>query len=143
MGKLVKIVSILVLIILLILVRVFENSLFYDPFIYYFKHSSSEPLLPEFETFKLLFHILYRYILNAAISFSILYVVFKNRSILKFSFLFYGIAFVVLALIFVLLISNLSKDSTLLFFYIRRFLIQPIFILLLVPAFYYQQLMKR
>lgn len=142
MGKFIKIVSVLILIISLILIRVFENNLFYDPFMFYFKHSSSETLLPKFEIIKLLFHVLFRYVLNAIFSLSILYVVFKNRSILKFSVLFYSIAFVVLSIFFVLLISNLSMDSTLLFFYIRRFLIQPIFILLLLPAFYYQQLMK-
>ena len=143
MDKLFKILSILLLVVVLVLIRVFENTLFYDPFIYYFKNYSSGIILPEFETSKLLIHVFYRYVLNAIISFLILYVAFKNSSILKFSLLFYSISFTVLIISFTFLVSNITADSTMLFFYVRRFLIQPLFILLLLPAFYYQQLMKR
>jgi exosortase F-associated protein len=36
-----------------------------------------------------------------------------------------------------------ADDDKMLVFYIRRFIIQPIFLLLFVPAFYFQQLASK
>jgi len=140
MGKYVKIV---VLVLLLVLVRVFQNSLFYDPFIAFFKRFVYSPTLPEFDSLKLCFNVFLRYLLNAILSLSLLYVVFKSKVLLKFATLFYAIAFAVLMPVFVILLFQLTENNVMPFFYIRRFLIHPIFILILLPAFYYQQLNKR
>ncbi len=127
---------------LLILVRAFAQTLFYDPFIPFFKRFLSDATFPEFKLLPLVISVFFRYLLNATLSIALLYVVFKSKPIIKFSVFFYGIAFIILLFFFVVLLLNLSEGNFKTFFYVRRFLIHPIFLLLLLPAFYYQNLNK-
>jgi exosortase F-associated protein len=60
----------------------------------------------------------------------------------KFSVVFFILAFVILIIAFAFLIRGSLESGYLLPFYIRRFIIHPLFLLLLLPAFYYQQLSK-
>ncbi len=138
-----KFIKIGFLVLLLILVRVFQNTLFYDPFVAYFKRFIYSPALPEFEVIVLILNIFFRYLLNMMLSIALLYVVFESKSMVKFATLFYSITFVILIFAFVFLLLNLKEDAVMAFFYVRRFLIHPIFILLLLPAFYYQKMMKK
>ncbi len=129
-------------VLLLILVRIFQSSLFYDPFITYFKRFIYSPVLPEFEVFMLILNVLFRYVLNTIISLGLLYAVFERKSMIAFAGVFYSIAFLILIIAFTFLLFQLKENNVMIFFYVRRFLIQPIFILLLIPAFYYQKIMK-
>lgn len=125
---------------MLVAVRVFVQPYFYDPLIEYFKADYLHNSIPEINLNFFFLNLFYRYFMNTIISLAILYVVFDNFKILKFSFKFYTIAFVALSVIlFILLKFNLSNDYKLIF-YVRRFLIHPIFLLVLLPAFYYQKL---
>ena len=81
-----------------------------------------------------------RYVLNTLISLAVLFLVFRDKSIIKFSVLIYAIAFVVLIIFYSYFVVNPNKEDYYLFFNIRRFLIQPIFLILLLPAFYYHKL---
>lgn len=138
MNKGFQILGIVLLVVILVLVRAFETALFYDPFINYFKNDYLHKGLPEFKTIKLFGNIIFRYILNAIISLGIIYLVFQNKKHVKFSIQFYGIALIVLILLFYIILQT-KTISYLPIFYIRRFLIHPIFVLLLIPAFYYQK----
>jgi len=129
----------LVLFFMLILVRAFAPRLFYDPFIQYFKNDYLYRAIPVFVTSKLFLNILLRYLLNFAFSLLILYVAFQKRSVIQFSIKFYAITFVVFMLAFYILLQTGFQKGYLLAFYIRRFLIQPLFVLILLPAFYYQE----
>ena len=81
-----------------------------------------------------------RYAVNTIISLGIIILIFKDKKGFIFSLKFYSFSFVFLGLIlFLLLKYNISSDY-MLTFYIRRFLIHPIFLLILVPAFYFQKL---
>jgi len=113
----------------LILIRAFENELFYDPFITFFKLEFKKITAPEFNFFKLLLNHVYRYSLNAGISLIILYVFFKDRQVVKLSAILYGVLFIILINIYFYLIAC-------------RFLIQPLLIFILIPAFYYQKNLK-
>jgi exosortase F-associated protein len=68
-----------------------------------------------------------------------LYVLFKDRQILKFTALLYMILGSVLMISFIFTLTFFGEESKMTLFYIRRFLIHPIFILLFIPAFYYQK----
>jgi exosortase F-associated protein len=46
--------------------------------------------------------------------------------------------FVILSLVFFFLLEYTKTPDLLILFYIRRFLIQPLFLILFVPAFFYQ-----
>lgn len=135
----------LFLIALLILIRAFEETLFYDPFLEYFKSEYSRQPLPRFsmvEMVKLFFSLGMRFYLNSMISIALLYVMFKDRQIVKFSLLLYMVLGSVLMISFIFMLTFFPQEKMTLF-YIRRFLIQPIFILLFLPAFYYQKQIKR
>ncbi len=138
MNKAVRIIGILVLVFLLITVRIYETTLFYDPFTHYFKNDYLHKVLPEYDSLKLFGNIVYRYVLNAILSLGIIYLVFLDKKHLKFAIQFYGIALLVLSLLLNIMLQTQSI-SYLPIFYVRRFLIQPIFVLLLIPAFYYQK----
>jgi exosortase F-associated protein len=68
---------------------------------------------------------------------------FERKDYLTFSGFFLMLAFMILIIVFVLLLRDDFESGYLLPFYIRRFIIHPLFLLLLLPAFYYQKLSKR
>jgi len=127
---------------LLVLVRAFESDLFYDPLIAYFKEGFLHDAIPFFSGRKLLIHMSFRYFLNTVISLAIIYVAFGNYEFLKFSVKFYVIAFVFLAFAFFVILKGELRQGYLFAFYIRRFLIHPLFVLILLPAFYYKEIMS-
>lgn len=140
MSKSTRYILVFLLIILLVLIRQFEDVLFYDPYLSFFKNDYLYIDSPRRETFKLVMFTSLRYLLNTCISFGILYLVFMDKSIVKFSVLVYCVAYVLLILVFLYFVINPRKEDYYLFFNIRRFLIQPILLLLLLPAFYYNRL---
>lgn len=140
MSKPVTYIFLFILFSLLVLVRFFENELFYDPYLAFFQRDYLYMDSPKLEVFKVTCHTTCRYIINTIISLGILYLFFKDKSIIKFSTIVYAIAFVVLIGLYLYLIINPKQDDYYMLFNIRRFLIQPIFLLLLLPAFYYYKL---
>ena len=131
---------ILILFFLLVLVRAFETDLFYDPFIAYFKNDFLQKPIPIFSGSILLINLIFRYALNTIISLAIIYLAFENLEFLKFSIKFYVIAFVFLAFAFFVILKGELRQGYLFAFYIRRFLIHPLFVLVLLPAFYYKEI---
>jgi len=127
------------LILLLVLIRVYEDKLFYDPFLNYFKTDFYNLPIPEVDNVKLFFGLAFRYFLNSSLSLGVIYILFKDVEAVKFSSILYLVFFVMLiiALFFVLYFFGETNKMTL--FYIRRFLIQPLFLLLFLPAFYFQK----
>ncbi len=134
-----KIFWIVLLIALFAVIRMFENQLFYDPFLDFFKSEFQLMPLPTFDGFQLFLSLFLRYLLNSIVSLAIIYVAFKEVELVKFSAVLYGIFFVILTIVFFSIIHFYGNTNNLLLFNIRRFLIQPIFVLLFVPAFYYQK----
>ena len=139
----IKVVLVVALVLLLAAVRAFEDSLFYDPFSGYFKNDYLNLPFPEFDGVGLFFGMTFRYLLNALISLAIIYILFKDVKLTQFAFFLYVVFFIILISIFFLLITFSDQHHNFLLFYVRRFLIQPLFLLLFVPAFYYQKLQKR
>lgn len=130
----------ILLFLMLVLIRVFENELFYDPYLLFFQNDYLYIDNPRREVFKLMTFTSLRYGLNSIISLAILYVVFKDFSMIKFSILIYLFSFILLSLIYLYFVVNPKQEQYYLFFNIRRFLIQPILLLILLPAFYYYKL---
>ena len=127
------------LILVLILIRVFETDLFYDPFLAFFHSSFQNKQLPDYDWFKLFSGLFFRYLTNSVITILIIYLIFKETSIVKLTTLLLVVFFVVLILALFLILNFSSKPDYLVIFYIRRFLIQPLFLILFVPAFFYQK----
>jgi exosortase F-associated protein len=140
MKNLSKYILLFILFVLLILIRVYENELFYDPYLLFFQNDYLYIDSPRREVFKLTAFTSLRYALNSIISLGILYLVFKDKSIIRFSSLVYVASFVLLMLVYLYFVVNPRQEDYYLFFNIRRFLIQPIILLVLLPAFYYYKL---
>ncbi len=125
---------------LLILIRVFEDELFYDPYLMFFQNDYLYIDSPRREVLKVTLFTTLRYVLNTIISLAILYVTFKDKSIIKFSTIIFVLAFVILIAIYLYFVVNPRQEDYYLFFNVRRFIIQPIILMVLLPAFYYHKL---
>lgn len=128
-----------VLIFALILVRAFESKLFYDPFLEFFHSEIQNKPLPKYDSIKLILGLFFRYLINSLITVSILYLLFKETSIVKLTSFLLTVFFVILIAALFLILNFSTQPDYLVVFYIRRFLIQPLFLILFVPAFYYQR----
>ncbi len=138
-----KLAAGLFLIMLLIAIRAFEDSLFYDPFLEYFKTSNFINLpLPKLNVIKLFFSLGFRYYLNSMISLGLLRLIFNDAKIVKFSIFLYSVLGIVLMISFFFIMMKFGETNKMNLFYIRRFIIQPIFLILFIPAFYYQKKIK-
>lgn len=139
-----RIVGVVICCILLLLIRAFEDSLFYDPLLDFFKIDYKTMPLPEMDVVSLWMGTALRYFLNALISLSILWLVFLDKGIIKLSTLLYIALFVLFFAVFSFMIyTSEATDNLLILFYVRRFLIQPLFLLILLPAFYFQKQKSR
>lgn len=140
MGIKYRIAIISLLVGLLVLIRYFEHSLFYDPLIEFYQSDYLNDKVPDFITWKLLANVFLRFSLNTGISLAIIYVAFLDKNILKFSFLLYVLLFTACFSGFAFLILTIENENFMALFYLRRFLIHPIFVIILLPAFYYFRL---
>lgn len=140
MSNIVKSIWLLVLFGLLILIRTFENELFYDPYLKFFESDYLYMDNPRREVFKLTLFTTLRYVLNTILSLGIIYMFFEDKTIVKFSAYIYAFALVILIGLFLYFVIRPKQEDYYIFFNIRRFLIQPLLLLLLLPAFYYHKL---
>jgi exosortase F-associated protein len=129
-----------ILMLLLICVRLFENELFYDPFLLFYKTNYEISSFPEVDDLKLFFGLFFRYGLNSLLSICIIYIIFKDLEAIKFVSILYAVFFIVFIAMFFMLLKVIENPNKMLLFYVRRFLIQPIFLLLFIPAFYFQKI---
>lgn len=132
-----EIVVAFILVLLLALIRFYQTSLFDDPFVFFFKGDYHNQALPEFSRIKIGFHYFFRYFLNSTITLAVLYVIFKDVKMIKFTVAILALLFIILISAFY--ISIIFLDDYMILFYIRRFLIQPLFLVLFLPAFYFQK----
>jgi exosortase F-associated protein len=143
MKRPIRILLIVILLFLLFLIRAYEVDLFYDPLIVYFQNDYLYKTMPEIDTWHLIVDMLFRYTLNSLITIGIIFLVFKRKRHVKFTGSLLMIAFMILIFVFVLQLRDNFESGYLFPFYVRRFIIQPLFLLLLLPAFYYQKLRNR
>ena len=130
------------LVLLLIGIRAFEKQLFYDPFLVYFEGDYLKMPLPNFNASKLFLSLFFRFSLNTILSLGILFCIFKDKEMIQFASFLYLFFFVILIIGFFSILYFYANQNNLLLFYVRRFLIQPLFLILFIPAFYYQKLNK-
>ena len=143
MKKIYKYIGIAFLFFLLILVRAFSTKMFYDPMSSYFEDEYLY-ISPEGVVYwKLFLNMFIRFFINTGISIGIIWLVFKRIEFVKFSAVFYGVAFIILSTIFYFLLKDDFSSGHLFPFYIRRFIIHPLILLVLLPALYYQTLQEK
>ncbi len=121
----------------LIEVRIVENQIFYDPFLEFFKSNIQQHKFPNFDWGKIIFSHILRFLLNLIFSLGVIHFLFLNKKwtlqtggliILSFIFFFP---------IYLYCLYSHFEFGELFTFYIRRIIIQPIPLLVLIPMFYY------
>ena len=132
----------ILIVLLLVSIRAFEDTIFYDPFLSYFQQEYAHLPFPQFNIIKLFLSLGFRFYLNSILSIALLYVLFNDKKFTKFALLLYLILGSVLMISFFFTLQFFGEESKMTLFYIRRFIIQPIFLILFIPAFYYQQKSK-
>lgn len=135
-------ILIVICVLALIAIRFFEDQLFYDPFLNYFKTDYTQKPLPEIETFRYLLNLAYRFSINGLLSLVVLALLFRDQKIVQFSGIMLLILFVLLTITLLLVLNFIEHPHKMSVFYLRRFLIQPLFLLLFIPGFYFHQKTK-
>lgn len=137
MGKVRSILLVILSLIGLICVRVFAYKLFYDPFNFYFKSNFQLQPLPAFESFFYLLSLIFRYGLNLSFTLIIIWALYKSKEFIKGTLWVYLFAFIILISSFFILTLFDYEWVKMGLFYVRRFLIHPILLFILVPGFYF------
>lgn len=138
MSKINKIFGIILSILLLISIRKFENTMFYDPLLSFFKQKDfNHHIPPKFNFIKLIASLILRYGLNSFLTLVIIQLWYNDKKITKVCFHILVFCFIFFTILYIFsLLTNFSLGY-MPTFYIRRLLIQPILLLLLIPAIYY------
>jgi len=98
------------------------------------------------ENFKFIFNRTFRYLINDLSVILLIYVLFENRALTQVAFglqLFGLLIILPLYFFFKLSLEGPSEISSPLLSFIHRIVVNPILMLLLIPAFYYQEKISR
>lgn len=127
----------------LIGIRMVESKIFYDPFLEYFHQANKQISVPEFVWSKLILNHLFRFLLNIIFSAIVLQAFFNNKKWTIQGVLLMILVFVITFLIYLYCLHTKLDIGYLFTFYMRRFVIQPIILLLIIPLFYYRKMMLK
>ncbi|WP_292009395.1 exosortase F system-associated protein [Chryseobacterium sp.] len=123
----------------LVAVRIMEDKIFYDPFLDYFHVANKDIPFPAFSWGPLIIGHLFRFILNLFFSCLIIHCLFRNKQWTIQGGLLIIIVFAITFPIYLYCIHDKFEVGYLFSFYMRRFVIQPLILLLIVPMFYYRK----
>ena len=123
----------------LIGVRMVEDKIFYDPFLNYFHEANKRADFPGFEWGKLILNYLFRFLLNLILSTIVVHFIFKNKQWTFQAVILMVIVFAITFPIYLYCIHTKFEIGYLFSFYMRRFVIQPLILLLIIPMFYYRK----
>lgn len=127
----------------LVSVRFLEDKIFYDPFLAFFKGNYKVAQIPEFLWGKLIISHFFRFFLNLFFSAVVIHFMFLNKKWTLQAVVLITVAFLFFFPIYLWCLYTKMEIGYLFTFSVRRFVIQPIILLLIIPIFYYRKkLMK-
>ena len=127
----------------LVSVRFLEDKIFYDPFLAFFKGNYKVAQIPEFLWGKLIISHFFRFFLNLFFSAVVIHFIFLNKKWTLQAVVLITVAFLFFFPIYLWCLYTKMEIGYLFTFSVRRFIIQPIILLLIIPIFYYRKkLMK-
>ncbi len=137
-----RILSVGLAILMLVSVRLMEKEWFPEPLIDFFGSSRYlTDALPELRFQDFFNHVL-RYTVNSLLSILILYLLFNDRTLIRLLTKIYLIAGIALLFLFTGAVLLYEPGNYRLLFYIRRLLIQPVFLFFLIPVIFYVKSQK-
>ena len=123
----------------LISVRMVEDQIFYDPFQAFFHLANKHAPFPDFNWMPLILNYLFRFGLNLILSAAVVYFIFKNKKWTLQAVVLMLIVFAITFPLYLYCIHTQFDIGYLFSFYMRRFVIQPLILLLIIPLFYYRK----
>ena len=123
----------------LISVRMVEDQIFYDPFQAFFHLANKHVPFPDFNWMPLILNYLFRFGLNLILSAAVIYFIFKNKKWTLQAVVLMLIVFAITFPLYLYCIYTKFDIGYLFSFYMRRFVIQPLILLLIIPLFYYRK----
>lgn len=140
MNKLSRILVLLLSLAGVLFIRFYEQHLFYDPLIEFFRYEQhQQSALPDLDMGSYIWNMAYRFLLNGIFSLLAIWALFGKKEYIKLSVILFGALLLVLLLVLYLILTTSQSGSYMGLFYVRRFLMQPLFALLLIPAFYFHK----
>ena len=127
----------------LIGVRMVEDQWFYDPFINYFHEANRNVEFPVVVWPKLIVSHLFRFLLNLIFSAIVVQFIFLNKQWTLQAIILMVLVFAITFPIYLYCIYTHFDVGMLFSFYIRRFVIQPLILLLIIPMFYYRKQIQK
>ena len=124
-------------------VRIVEDHLFYDPFIHYFKGLNKSTVFPEVEMLRLSINHFFRFILNLIFSCALIHLIFKRKLWTLQALILMVLVYFLVFPIYLYCVHTKFEIGTLFTFYVRRFVIQPILVLILIPIFFYRKHLEK
>ena len=123
----------------LVSVRFLEDKIFYDPFLEFFKADYKVAQVPDFIWGKLMLSHFFRFALNLIFSAIVVHFMFLNKKWTLQAIALMTIAFLFFFPIYLWCLYSKMEVGYLFAFSVRRFVIQPIILLLIIPIFYYRK----
>ena len=123
----------------LISVRFLEDKIFYDPFLEFFKADYKVAQVPDFIWGKLMLSHFFRFALNLIFSAIVVHFIFLNKKWTIQAVFLMAVAFLFFFPIYLWCLYSKMEIGYLFTFSVRRFVIQPIILLLIIPIFYYRK----
>lgn len=126
----------------LVLVYVFQRDLFFDPFENLIIDPQN-PQLPDFNKASYIFSKVLRFVLNDFFSLLVIWGLFGNKSYLRFAIFVFLIGFIVLLPMYIIGVLFFFSETFFILNHLHRIVLNPVLMMLLIPAFYYQQQMTK
>ena len=123
----------------LISVRSLEDKIFFDPFLEFFKADYKVAQVPDFIWGKLMLSHFFRFALNLIFSAIVVHFMFLNNKWTIQAVVLMAVAFLFFFPIYLWCLYSKMEIGYLFTFSVRRFVIQPIILLLIIPIFYYRK----
>ena len=123
----------------LVSVRFLEDKIFYDPFLEFFKADYKIAQVPNFIWGKLMLSHFFRFALNLIFSAIVVHFMFLNKKWTIQAVFLMAVAFLFFFPIYLWCLYSKMEIGYLFTFSVRRFVIQPIILLLIIPIFYYRK----
>ena len=120
-------------------IRWFEKNFFDDGLINFFEFSYLTEPLPVSDFINIWEIDSIRFWLNSFFSIGILRLLFDDIKLIKFLFGLYFTSYLLISFVFFIAWTHYEPGNYLYLFYIRRFLIQPLLLFILLPALLYHQ----
>ena len=123
----------------LVSVRFLEDKIFYDPFLEFFKADYKVAQVPDFIWGKLMLSHFFRFALNLIFSAIVVHFMFLNKKWTIQAVFLMAVTFLFFFPIYLWCLYSKMEIGSLFTFSVRRFVIQPIILLLIIPIFYYRK----